>query len=73
MPETPAIFKDDFPKLADKQTQWRAFHRRMGLAADAEFPAVIAAIRDFLLPVYHALYRQEVFTGNWKSISHSWC
>jgi hypothetical protein len=35
------------PNLADKQTQWRAFQRRMGLVVDVEFPAVITAIKGF--------------------------
>jgi predicted nucleotidyltransferase component of viral defense system len=72
VPEVPTIFKDAFPLLADKQTQWKAFQRRLGVALDKDFPAVMAAIRSFLMPVYAALYRKEPFTGHWDRAVQVW-
>ncbi|GHU85748.1 hypothetical protein FACS189473_4940 [Spirochaetia bacterium] len=72
MPELPTIFKDAFPLLADKQTQWRAFQRRLGVTLDKDFPAVMTAIKDFLLPVYGALYRKEPFSGHWNKAVQAW-
>ena len=71
-PEVPTIFKDTFPLLTDKQTQWKAFQRRLGVALDKDFPAIMAAIKDFLLPVYGALYRKEPFSGHWDRAVQAW-
>jgi hypothetical protein len=72
MPEVPTIFKDTFPLLADKQTQWRAFQRRLGVALDKDFPAVMTAIKYFLMPVYGALFRKEPFSGHWDMAVQVW-
>ncbi|GHU42579.1 hypothetical protein FACS1894190_12080 [Spirochaetia bacterium] len=72
MPEVPTIFKDTFPLLADKQTQWKAFQRRLGVILNKDFPAVMTAIKDFLLPVYGALYRKESFSGHWNKAGQAW-
>jgi predicted nucleotidyltransferase component of viral defense system len=72
MPEVPTIFKDGFPLLADKQSQWKAFQRRLGVALDKDFPAVITVIKGFLLPVYNALYRKESFSGHWNKAVQAW-
>jgi predicted nucleotidyltransferase component of viral defense system len=72
MPEVPTIFKETFPLLSDKQTQWKAFQRRLGVTLDKNFPAVMAAIRGFLLPVYIALCRKEPFSGHWDRVAQAW-
>ncbi|GHV90124.1 hypothetical protein AGMMS50268_06270 [Spirochaetia bacterium] len=72
MPEVPTIFKEIFPLLADKQTQWKAFQRRLGVALDKDFPAVMAIIKSFLIPVYGALYRKEPFAGHWDKAVQVW-
>ncbi|GHU83700.1 hypothetical protein FACS189468_9040 [Spirochaetia bacterium] len=72
MPEVPTIFKDTFPQLVDKQTQWKAFQRRVGLAVDTDLPAVMAVIKGFLMPIYMALYRKEPFSGHWDKAVQAW-
>ncbi|MDR1929699.1 MAG: nucleotidyl transferase AbiEii/AbiGii toxin family protein, partial [Treponema sp.] len=72
MPEVPTIFKDTFPVLPDKQTQWKAFQRRLGVVLDKDFPAVMAAIKGFLMPVYVTLYRKEPFSGHWEKVVRAW-
>jgi hypothetical protein len=71
-PEVPTIFKDTFPLLADKQTQWMAFRRRLGIALDKDFLTVMTAIRDFLMPIYGALYRKEPFSEHWDKTVQTW-
>lgn len=71
-PEVPTIFKDTFLLLPDKQTQWKAFQRRLGVAMDKDFPAVMTTIKGFLKPVYDALYRKEPFSGYWDRAVQTW-
>jgi predicted nucleotidyltransferase component of viral defense system len=70
--EVPTIFKDTFPLLSDKQTQWKAFQRRLGITLDKDFPAVMATIKGFLMPIYGALYRKEPFSGHWDRAIQAW-
>jgi predicted nucleotidyltransferase component of viral defense system len=72
MPEVPAIFKDTFPLMPDKQTQWKAFQRRLRIALDKNFPAVMTVIKGFLMPVYIALYQKEPFSGHWDKVVQAW-
>ncbi|GHT83110.1 hypothetical protein FACS1894137_03430 [Spirochaetia bacterium] len=72
MPEVPSMFKDAFCLLVDKQTQWKAFQRRLGIALDKDFPAVMGAIKGFLMPVYIALYQKEPFFGHWDKAVQVW-
>jgi hypothetical protein len=72
IPEVPTIFKDTFPLLSDKQIQWKAFQRRLGITLDKDFPAVMATIKGFLMPVYGALYRKEPFSGHWDRAIQAW-
>lgn len=64
LPEVPALLSGSFPLTADKQTQWMAFQRRIGVSVDTGFPQVCEGIRGFLGPVYAALSRKECFTGH---------
>jgi hypothetical protein len=72
LPEVPALLSGSFPLTADKQTQWMAFQRRIGVSVDTGFPQVCEGIRGFLGPVYAALSRKECFTGHWDKVSRSW-
>jgi predicted nucleotidyltransferase component of viral defense system len=72
-PLLPMVFTDDFPLLPNKQMQWQAFQRRVGIAdVPVDFPIVIAGIKRFLLPVYEALFKQELCIGKWDNIEISW-
>jgi predicted nucleotidyltransferase component of viral defense system len=68
----PVVFTDDFPLLKDKQTQWRAFQRRIDVANETSFPQAISTIKKFLSPVYDALFRKESFTGKWCGNAGVW-
>ena len=65
LPETPAIFSERFPALADKKMQWKAFQSRIRVAESLEFSKIIAVIKEFLAPVYDALYSKSGFSGQW--------
>lgn len=41
----PTVFSGEFPRLKDKQIQWKAFQRRIKVAEGVEFPEVIIAIK----------------------------
>jgi hypothetical protein len=72
MPEVPSVFSEHFPALPDKQTQWKAFQRRIGVAEGLGFSEVITAIKGFLVPVYDALYSKSVFSGRWDGKKRAW-
>jgi hypothetical protein len=72
MPETPAVFSERFPALPDKQTQWQAFQRRIGVAEGLAFTEALATIKEFLAPVYGALYSKSNFSGQWDSKKRAW-
>jgi predicted nucleotidyltransferase component of viral defense system len=73
LPPIPMVFTDDFPLLPNKQMQWQAFQRRVGIAdVPIDFPIVIAGIKKFLLPVYEALFKQELCTGIWDNNARIW-
>jgi predicted nucleotidyltransferase component of viral defense system len=69
----PMIFTDDFPLLLNKQVQWQAFQRRTEIAnVPTDFSVIIAAIKRFLLPIYEALVKEEVFDGKWNNETGMW-
>jgi predicted nucleotidyltransferase component of viral defense system len=72
MPQVPTIFKEDFASIPDKQTQWRAFQRRMAVAEGKDFATVLAGIKGFLSPLYAALSKGQGFEGKWNHKTHSW-
>ncbi|MCX7003953.1 MAG: nucleotidyl transferase AbiEii/AbiGii toxin family protein [bacterium] len=65
IPKTaPAVFSDDFAR--DKALQWQAFLRRNRLDADAAtLAAVMAFLKRFLMPVAHAINRNDAFDKVW--------
>jgi predicted nucleotidyltransferase component of viral defense system len=68
----PTVFSEGFSQSPDKQTQWGAFQKRITASPGRDFPVTITAIKDFLLPVYNALYRKKLFSGQWDSDSRLW-
>jgi predicted nucleotidyltransferase component of viral defense system len=69
----PMVFSNDFPLLSDKQVQWQAFQRRTGIAnVPTDFSVVVSAIKRFLLPIYEALGKKEIFGGRWDSEKGIW-
>ena len=69
---TPTVFSAAFPDLKDKQIQWRAFQRRIGVATGVDFADVIADIKSFLLPLYHCILSEEEFSGKWDHSATEW-
>jgi predicted nucleotidyltransferase component of viral defense system len=72
IPEMPSVFSERFSALPDKQTQWKAFQRRIGVAEGLEFLEVITTIKGFLFPVYSALYNKSEFSGRWNGKARTW-
>jgi predicted nucleotidyltransferase component of viral defense system len=72
-PAIPMVFTDNFPLLPNKQIQWQAFQRRVEIAdVPSDFPIVIVGIKKFLLPVYEALFKQELCIGKWDNNAGRW-
>lgn len=58
----------EFAEGPTKQTQWTAFLRRGKLdGLQQEFAQVIAALRQFLLPVAEAIAIGSSFSGTWTA------
>jgi hypothetical protein len=63
----PTALTDAFAKDGTKRTQWRAFLRRSRLDAEnLELEAVVAALREFLLPPVEALAAGTRFDLVWN-------
>ncbi len=67
LPEAEALgLSHEFSGNPAKQTQWRAFVRRLGIKnANLSLQDVVKALRGFLLPPVKALLRDEKFQKNW--------
>lgn len=62
----PTALSDEFAQDADKARQWRAFVQRTGLpAGDGGLVAVIAYLREFLLPLLRAA-AEDNLQRQWK-------
>jgi predicted nucleotidyltransferase component of viral defense system len=68
----PTIFSDEFPRLKDKQIQWRAFQKRIKVADGAEFPEVIATIKTFIQPVYETVLHENEWMKSWDCTHLKW-
>lgn len=65
--EPPEPLTPEFAQDAQKRQQWQAFLAKTGLSADSnDFVAVIAALRDFLLPPLTALTLGREFNRVWR-------
>ena len=62
---TPAGLSEEFASDPNKQSQWRGFLRRHGLPEDEELQAVVADLRDFLLPPARAVAQEKDFSKVW--------
>ncbi len=70
--ESPTVFSDDFAKSADKQVQWKAFQRRIYVAADVEFQKALEQIKAFLFPVYKSILLQREWSKRWDKEFREW-
>lgn len=68
----PTVFSATFPLLKDKQTQWRAFQRRIGVADNVNFVDVITDIKSFLSPLYDRILSENEFFGLWNHTLSEW-
>lgn len=69
---TPTVFSEEFSLLKDKQTQWRAFQRRIKVVTGLEFPEVITIIKTFIEPIYTCVLDDKEFFGYWNSSDRVW-
>ena len=64
--ETPVGLLSAFGEDAVKQTQWRAFARKLQMEEDARsLNDIIAGLQAFLIPPVHAVLRKEAFRKSW--------
>ena len=69
----PTVFSSEFPEIKDKQTQWKAFRRRIKVATGLEFPEVVNLIKTFLEPIYTCVLEEKEFYGIWNCETGEWC
>lgn len=69
---TPTIFSDGFSQNKDKQTQWRAFRRRIQVGQDLSFEDALVGIKTFLSPIYDCILNEDEFFGSWSAQTESW-
>ena len=63
----PIAFSDVFAQDAEKQVQWKAFRRRLGIEEmPAELREVVQTIAGFLCPVTEALVEGQAFQQRWE-------
>lgn len=65
-PEAPFGLTESFAQDAQKQTQWQAFVRRNRLEAP-HLTDVVAALRNFLLPVIAAANKETGYRQHWPA------
>ena len=65
----PIALTDEF--AAEKTIQWTTYLRRNTMA-HVDFPVVLAALRDFTLPVFRAAAAKEAFTRKWEPSQSRW-
>jgi len=70
--KSPTVFSDDFAELSNKQTQWKAFQKRIQVATDIDFAGAIITIKEFLLPIYDHILQEDEFFGNWNHNKTIW-
>jgi predicted nucleotidyltransferase component of viral defense system len=70
--KSPTVFSNSFAELSNKQTQWKAFQKRIHVAIDIDFSDIINTIKEFLLPTYDCILREDEFFGNWNHNETIW-
>ncbi|MGM0500861.1 MAG: nucleotidyl transferase AbiEii/AbiGii toxin family protein [Bacillota bacterium] len=65
------IFTENFKNDKQKIKQWQLFLKRIN-KDDISFENVIENIKEFLKPVYDAIYKNENFNQTWNSHSQKW-
>lgn len=68
----PTVFTDEFLLLKEKQTQWKAFQKRIKVAEKIEFTEAIVSIRTFIQPVYEAVIHESEWMENWNHKKLRW-
>ena len=68
----PTVFFDEFQQLKEKQTQWKAFQKRIKVAEKIEFSEAIALIKSFIQPVYEAVIHENEWMANWNHKELCW-
>jgi hypothetical protein len=72
LPQVPSVFSDTFPLLPDKNTQWKAFQKRIEIMDGESFQEVSITLKNFLSPIYDCLLSKKPFFGKWNGTSKSW-
>jgi hypothetical protein len=69
----PVAFSDAFAQNSEKQVQWEAFRRRLGIeTVPAGLQEAVQTIAAFLYPVTEALVEGESFRQRWEPIRGRW-
>lgn len=72
VPQTlPIALTDDFTKIPEISTDWKAFIKRNKITSDTDFTTVVESLRDFFTPLIEAEAKIAVFDKNW-SFSNGW-
>jgi hypothetical protein len=64
--EVPTGLSPSFATDPVKQTQWRAFHRRLRLDGGKSLDDTLEALRAFLMPPVEAWGHRKPFRGTWR-------
>ncbi|KJE27625.1 hypothetical protein LG52_3274 [Geobacillus kaustophilus] len=66
------VFSPSFAEDESRNKQWKAFLQRTGIKEDLQFPFVMEKIRDFLLPVYDSILKENEYWKMWNSRTLKW-
>lgn len=67
-----SIFSPAFAKDQARDKQWKAFLSEVGCKESLGFHSVMKAIRNFLLPVYQAVIKEEEYFNKWNHEHQKW-
>jgi hypothetical protein len=70
--DIPIALTEEFASNRQKQAQWSGFVRRIKLSGVPPLPAVIDALRAFLLPPMHAAAHRSRYDFNWVAAKREW-
>ncbi|HEX9974215.1 MAG TPA: nucleotidyl transferase AbiEii/AbiGii toxin family protein [bacterium] len=66
------IFSEAFMKDSNKQTQWKAFLRKIETSETIDFHSVIMHLQNFLMPVIRSIIDHHKFDLEWDFNDQKW-
>lgn len=64
--DLPTAFTSEFYRNSDKQVQWKAFLRKMGIDSEPTLEEAIVIIAQFLWPLVQIIHKNEVINIEWN-------